>query len=128
MCNWAVFGLVGLGFLLEGDAQENYLIGLIGVFSIVSGFVGHIVINTFYKQNFTLGETALGLGVFAVTALIFLVSWVTSILSVLGFYIGLTLLTVLVVGFLAYVFARYGVRGAFDRFDVIPTSRAGRKK
>ena len=44
-CNWLAFGLIGLGFTLEGGARADFLVGLIGIAGVVAGFVGHMVIN-----------------------------------------------------------------------------------
>ncbi len=127
-CNWAVFGFIGLGFLLEGGARDSFPVGLIGVAGIAAGFGGHVIINSLYRQPFTLGETALGLGLFVTVVLVFVAGWLGGELTVTEIYIGLTLLAVLVVGFLVYVTTRYGVRGAFNRFDVTPGIRAGRRE
>ena len=69
-CNWLVFGLIGLGFLLEGGSRENFLIGVIGIVGIIAGFVVHIIINhistcyriissyfqKIFKRNFLVGR------------------------------------------------------------------------
>lgn len=127
-CNWLLFGLVGLSFMLEGGRQESFLIGLIGVASIVFGFIGHFIANYVFEQGFTKGEVALGLGTFAGGTTTLVLSWMLAGLSDGGFTIGLALLAVLVVGFFVYVATRYGVRGAFTKFDVVPTSRQRRSK
>ena len=127
-CNWAVFGLVGLGFLLEGGVKDTYIIGLIGILAIVLGFVGHIIINSVFGEGFTVGETALGLGMFATLVVIFIVSWFMSALSTTAFNIGLSLLAVLVLGFVVYLSTRYGIKGAFQRFDATSSSRVEGKK
>jgi hypothetical protein len=127
-CNWAVFGLVGLGFLLEGGARDVYLIGLVGVVGIISGLAGHIIINRVYGQGFSFNETALGLGMFATLLIIFIVSWAFAALSRTVIELGLTLLATLVMGFVVYVSTRYGLRGAFNRFDATSGSRLERKE
>jgi len=127
-CDWAVFGFIGLGFLLEGGARDSFPIGLIGVAGIAAGFAGHIIINSVFGQSFTFGETALGLALFAISVLGVFAGWLEGAMSLTDFHIGLSLLAVLVVGFLVYVVTRYGVRGAFHRFDVIPAIRSEREK
>jgi len=127
-CSWAVFGFIGLGFLLEGGARDSLLTGLVGVAGLVAGFVAHMIINFVFAQPFSLGETALGLGLFALGVLGFIAGWLDGALSRTDFYIGLSLLAVLVVGFLIYVTTRHGVRGAFDRFDVTRAMQSERKE
>ncbi len=126
-CNWAVFGIIGLTFLLEGVATDAYLTALAGIIGIVAGFIGHMVINVVFGQAFSLGETALGLAVFAISILIFILNWAFVGLSETDFFIGLTLLSVLVTGFFAYLSTRYGIRGAFNRFDVKSQRRSRQK-
>jgi len=127
-CNWLVFGLIGLGFTLEGSTRGDLIIGLIGIAGVVAGFVGHMVINQAYSTSFTMGEVALGLVLFALGSVVFILSWMIGALSLAGFQIGLTLLAVLVGGFFAYVVTRYGVGGAFKKFDVIGASGAGKRE
>ncbi len=127
-CNWTVFGLVGLGLLMEGGARDSFLLGSVGVGSIIVGFSGHILVNSIFQQSFTLGETVLGLGLFAIFVLTFIALWIGGGLSRVDFNIGLSLLAVLVAEFLVYVISRYGLRGAFKRFDVIPTTGLGNGK
>lgn len=127
-CNWLVFGLIGLGFTLEGGARADFLVGLIGIAGVVAGFAGHMVINQIYSTSFTLGEVTLGLVLFALGSVVFILLSAFGELSSVAFQIGLTLFAILVVGFFAYVATRYGVSGAFKKFDVIPTSGPGKRE
>ncbi len=115
---WAVLGFLGLGLILEGLAQDHYLIALTGIISIVAAFVGHIIVNAVFDQGLQPGEVALGLGVFGLMVLFFIVGWLTTDLSMSDYYTGITLFAVLVVGFIAYLSTRYGMRSAFSRFHV----------
>ncbi|MGV8988915.1 MAG: hypothetical protein ACOH2H_21915 [Cypionkella sp.] len=117
---WAVLGFLGLGFLLEGFAQDSYLVSLVGTGLIAATFVGHIIINDLFAQGFTQGETALGLGAFGVLVLTFVLGWLSGQMSTTDFYSGLTLFGMLVLGFLSYLATRYGLRGAFSRFHFQP--------
>ena len=127
-CNCLVFGLIGLGFLLEGGSRENFLIGVIGIVGIIAGFVVHIIINHISSTGFTMGEVALGLALFAFGAVTFILSWIIGAMSLVAFQIGLLQLAILVIGFLAYVATRYGVAVAFRKFDVIGTSTSGKRE
>ena len=127
-CNWLVFGLIGIGFMLEGGVRGDFLIGLIGVAGVAGGFVGHMIINKGFSSNFSVGEVAIGLALFAGGSIAFIVTWLTGQLSQEGFFIGLAMLAVLVVGFFAYVTTRYGLGGAFKKFDVVAASNSGHQK
>ena len=121
-CNWLVFGLVGIGFLFEGGARDHFTLGAIGVAAIMVGFVGHIIINHVSNTSFSTGETALGLGLFALGSVLFVIAWISRSLTNQDFQIGLLLFASLLVGFLAYIMTRYGVAGAFRTFDVAPSA------
>lgn len=126
-CNWIALGSIGLGFMLEGSVRSNYFIGLIGVAIIIVGFVGHLIINHIFNRNFTIGEIALGLGLFAIGALIFIWFSLTDGLNDSGFFIWLTLFALLALGSLTYLVTRYGVGGAFRKFDVVQQQHRGNK-
>ncbi|MCY0148610.1 hypothetical protein OEG84_13060 [Hoeflea sp. G2-23] len=115
---WAVLGFGGLAFLLEGFKRNSYLITLLGTAFIVAGFVAHIIVNGLYQQGFRSGETALGIGLFGVLTFTFIAGVFSGGMSMVDYYSGLTLFAVLVVGFIAYLSTRHGLRGAFSRFHV----------
>ncbi len=115
---WAVLGFLGLGLILEGLAQDHYFIALAGILSIVAAFVGHIIVNAIFNQGFQPGEVALGLSVFGLVVLFFILGWITTDLSMSDYYTGITLFAVLIIGFIAYLSTRYGMRSAFSRFHV----------
>jgi len=124
--NWAVFGLIGLGFITEGFARDDFLVGLVGIASIVLGFVGHIVVNRVFGCGFTQGETALGLALFGAIVLVFVLGWLFRGYSTQDFYLGLSLFALLVIGFVAYLATRFGLRGAFSHFHVRTPNRPGK--
>ena len=117
---WAVLGFLGLAFLLEGLTRDSYPVALIGIALIVAGFVAHIVINQLFGNGFRRGETALGIAVFGVLALIFIAAWIAGELSVADYVSGLTLFGVLVTGLFVYLATRHGLRGAFSQFHFRP--------
>lgn len=127
-CNWLVFGLIGIGFTLEGGAREDFLISLIGIVGIAGGFISHLIINKVFETNFTPGEIALALGLFALGSITFILAWATGQVSQNAFLNGVALIAVLVAGFFAYVTTRYGLGGAFRKFDVVSTSHTGPQK
>lgn len=117
---WAALGFLGLGFLLEGFSQDRYLLSLTGILVLVAAFVAHIVANAIFRQGFTRGETALGIGGFGLLALVFIVGWFGGDMSMSDYYSGITLFGILAAGFLIYLATRYGTRGAFSRFHFHP--------
>lgn len=117
---WAVLGLGGLAFLLEGFARDAYLVSLAGVVTIIAGFVAHIVVNGVFGCSFKPGEAALGIGVFGVLALVFIAGWASGGLSQNDYWSGLTLFAALGFGLPIYLSTRYGLRGAFSRFHLKP--------
>lgn len=117
---WAVLGLFGLCVFLEGMRADWWALSAAGVFSIVLAFVAHIVVNGVFDTGFTQGEAALGIGAYGVLGLIFVVSAAGGDMTMADYYSGLTLFGVLAAGFLAYLFTRHGLRGAFSRFHIKP--------
>jgi hypothetical protein len=112
---WAVLGLLGLGFLLEGLTRDAYPLALIGILLVVAGFVAHIIVNQIFGNGFRRGETALGIGAFGALALVFMADYAS----------GLTLFGVLVAGLVAYLATRHGLRGAFSQFHFKPGQDEG---
>jgi len=117
---WAVLGILGLGFLLEGFSRDAYPVSLVGIALIVLAFLAHIIVNAIFGQGFLMGETALGIGSFGILALLFIIGWLASDLSTSDYHSGITLFSVLLAGFIAYLATRYGLRGAFSRFHIKP--------
>ena len=115
---WAVFGLGALAFLLEAFAQDSYVIGLAGVTAVMSGFTGHIIVNSLTGTGFRSGEIALGIGTFGILALGFIFAWLGGALSQADYYSGLTFFGVLAFGLPIYVSSRLGLRGAFSQFHL----------
>ena len=116
--NWAIFGIGGLCFVMEGLSRDVYLVSLIGVAAILAGIIGHLVINTVFRTAFTSGEAALGVGVFAIAALSFIGAWAVGDLSEQDYWSGLTLFGVLAAGLPVYLSTRYGFRGAFAQLGI----------
>lgn len=115
---WAVLGFVGLGFVLEGMARELYVACGIGLAVIVAAFAAHIVVNFVFRQGFTRGEAALGIGVYGLLALVFVLASIGGRLGQVGYASGLAMFGVIAVGFIVYLATRHGLRGAFSQFHI----------
>lgn len=120
---WAVLGFLGLGVFLEGMKTDIWLVSACGVSVIVLAFIAHIIVNGVFDTGFSAGETSLGLGAYGVLGFVFVVSAAGGSLTMTDYYSGLTLFGVLAAGFLAYLFTRHGLRGAFSRFHVKPMDK-----
>lgn len=116
--NWAVFGLGGLCFLMEGFARDSYFVALAGTVMILAGVIGHLIINAIWRTAFTTGEATLGVGIFALAALTFIGAWATGALSQADYWSGLTLFGLLALGLPVYLATRYGFRGAFAQIGI----------
>ncbi|MNE84598.1 hypothetical protein D3C80_1815180 [compost metagenome] len=62
------------------------------------------------------------MGAYGLLGFAFVIAAVGGSLTTTDYYSGLTLFGVLAAGFLAYLFTRHGLRGAFSRFHVKPTT------
>jgi hypothetical protein len=119
---WAVLGFLGLGIFLEGLERDLWILSASGVAVIVLAFLSHIVVNGIFDTGFTPGETALGIGAYGLLGLVFVVAAIGGTMTMTDYYSGLTLFGTLAAGFLAYLFTRHGLRGAFSRFHFKPTT------
>jgi hypothetical protein len=124
-CIWASLGFLGAAGLLEGFSRDSLPIALVGLFGICAAFIAHIVVNALFGQGFTRGEVALGIGGFGLLAALFVAAWVAGDLSTADYLSGLAAFAALAVGFLVYLSARYGLRGAFSRFHLPAASSNG---
>ncbi len=113
---WATLGFLGLGFWLEGMARDMMVLSFVGIALMVAAFVAHIIVNAVYRQGFSRGETALGIGLYGLAALLYVGGRLQGTMSTTGARSGLALFGVLAAGFIAYLATRHGVRGAFSRF------------
>lgn len=114
--NWGVFGAVGVGFLMEGVARETYVLSLVGIAAVVAGFVGHLLVNAWYGQSFSRGETGLGLAMLGAVVLTFIVAWLTHRLAEATVWTGLSLIAAMIGLGAVYLATRFGVKGAFSQF------------
>lgn len=125
MTIWLVAGLVAATLFHFGLGHASW-VAILGAFLVVvAAFCGHVVLNAVYGCGFTRGELALGLVLYVAAALAF-------ILSVLGsaefrdaaFLPGAGGFVLVFATAVFYLVTRFGVRGAFEGFDVIRSFRA----
>jgi hypothetical protein len=125
MAVWLPAGFVAAVLLVRGwlVVQPFALAG--GFAVVVAGFVGHVIVNAATGTRFTPREVALGLVLYSGGLLVFLLA------SLFGATSARALFVVLTLGFLGvaasvifYMVTHFGVRGAFEAFDVIRDFRA----
>jgi hypothetical protein len=115
---WAVLGFLGLGFVLEGMVRESVVACGIGLVLILAAFAAHIVVNFVFGQGFSRGEAALGIGVYGLLALVFVLAWASGGMAPVAYGSGLAMFGIVGVGFIVYLATRHGLRGAFSQFHI----------
>ncbi len=118
--SWGFFGGFAFCFVMSGFSGGHLAAGLIGFSLFIAGFTAHVIINGIFRTDFTAGESVLGFVVFAVAAASFIGSWMFDPnFAAINLAIGLAGFGAIFACFLFYMFAKYGVRGTFTKFDRI---------
>ncbi len=115
---WAMVGFLGLGLFLEGMSRDSWAISAAGIAVVILALVAHVIVNAAFETGFTTGESALGIGLYGLLGFVFVAGTASGEMSMSDIYACLTFFGVLAVGFLAYLFTRHGLRGAFSRFHI----------
>lgn len=120
MSIWLAIGFVAIALLARG-LQTTEAAPVLGAFGIViAGFVGHVIINAVTGTRFTAREIALGLVIYALGLVGFLLSLLLHSRAVLALFVPLSAgLLVLALAVIFYMVTHFGARGAFRAFDVI---------
>ena len=119
LTSWALWAPFGTGFVLSGFRAEDLTLGLFGFALLAAGAVSHLVVNRVYGVDFSDGQIAAAAGLFVVSLLGFLGSWVSSPhFGQTDVLLGLIGSTIVVAGAFVYVAARYGLRGSFSMFHM----------
>ena len=120
MTNWAFLGSFGLCFAISGFSGGSLLFGLLGFALFATAFGAHVIINLIFNTRFSKGEVALGLIVFVVSVLSFVITWIAlPDLGAVNIAIGLTGFGLLFACFGFYMVVNHGVRGSIAMFDEI---------
>lgn len=119
MAEWLAAGSVAAVLFHHGLGRGGALSILLAFAAVLAGFAGHIVINAVYRTTFTRRELALGLVTYAAGLLAFGAGVLVS--PGVGRHFVLISLGFLAVfaAVLFYMITYFGVRGAFEGFDVI---------
>ena len=115
MSSWAFFGSFGICLVLSGFAEDSMIAGLVGYFTLIVGFLAHVLINAIFRTNFTQPQIALGLGAFAVGVLCYIASLIANPdFKEIDVATGLVGFTALAATFVIYIIVNYGVRGSYQ--------------
>lgn len=125
MAIWLAFGLVAATLFSYGAGLGGWPFILAAFAALFAAFVGHVIVNAVYRTTFTARELGLGLVLYAAALLGFVIAALFSVPFVEKEFASISL------GFLAlsavvvfYMITHFGVRRAFDAFDVIRDFRA----
>ena len=125
MSIWFAVGFVAFSLITHGVLALSPWAVAGGFAAVFAGFVGHVIINAVCRTTFTVREIALGLVVYVLGLVWFLLSMLVGAHAVVALFLPFS------VGFLAilvtvvfYMVTHFGVRGAFDAFDVVRSFRA----
>ncbi|MCE2859613.1 MAG: hypothetical protein LW731_07195 [Oxalobacteraceae bacterium] len=112
---WAFFGAFGMGFVLSGFSASSWGLGLTGYALLITGFIGHVLINLSFDTEFSNGEVALGLVLLGISALSLLGSWwLDPKFSGVNLGIALAGFAGMTACLLFYLVIKHGVRGTFS--------------
>lgn len=121
MAIWTPSAFVAAALLHKGLVSGGGWWFFASFAAVIAAFVAHIIANAVLKTDFTAGERALGIVVFAVALVSFLLSILlgpTELGTRIFLPVGLGLIS-LVAAVVAYLVIAFGARAAFERFDVI---------
>ncbi len=120
MSIWLAAGFVAVALFVHGCSELASLPVIGGFTAVLAGFIGHVIINVVGGTTFTVREVALGLVVYGVALLWFMLALLFGSESVEALFFPLILGFIsLPVAVIFYMVVHFGVRGAFDAFDVI---------
>jgi hypothetical protein len=119
LTTWGFFGGFAVAMVATGFSADSVAAAAAGYALIAAGFVAHLIVNWVYKAGFRNGEITAAFGLFGVAVAVFMASWLFNPdFSRADVYSGLLGLSTVVVGFLAYLTTRYGLRGSFSMFHI----------
>lgn len=125
MSVWLPAGLVAATLFKFGFAAGGWPCVAGGFAAVIVGFVGHVIVNAVCGTVFTSKEVGLGLVLYVAALVAFGIAVLLSpsfrVANFLPLCLGFILLPVAVV---FYMITHFGVRGAFESFDVIRRFRS----
>jgi hypothetical protein len=119
LTGWMFFGGLAVAMIASGFSADSVPAAAAGYALMAAGFVAHLVVNWVYRAGFRNGEIAAAFGLFGTAVAVFMASWLFNPeFSRADVASGLLGLATVVLGFLAYLTTRYGLRGSFSMFHI----------
>lgn len=101
---------------------------LAGFAAILLGFVAHVIVNAVYQTGFSPRELGLGLVIYGLALILFVIFALVNAQFAAHYFVPVS------IGFITtgavivfYLITRFGVRQAFEAFDVIRDFRPGER-
>lgn len=117
---WIGFASMAVILFHLGLTKDNWIFLSAGFALFLAGFIAHIIVNAVAGTGFQTREAILGLFVFALGILAFLISVVIGVEysteNFLTISSGLVLILVMII---FYMITKNGLRDAFDQFNII---------
>lgn len=113
---WMTSGMLGLCLVLQGFADDNLGLGLAGSGTLAVGFVAHLIVNAVSATDFSKGEVAFATAFVTAMASLVVAGWAIGTSSITDQRIAAVFMGVLLLGVLAYLVVKFGVKGVFSRF------------
>lgn len=113
---WMTLGTLGLCLVLQGLADDNLSLGLAGSAAFAAGFIAHLIVNAIAGCGFSKGEVAFGTAFVTAMSSLVVGGWAMGGYSVTDQRVAAVFMSVLLLGVLAYLTVKFGVKGLFSRF------------
>ena len=122
---WIGFASIAVILFHLGLSKDNWIFSSAGFGLFLAGFIAHIIVNAVAGTGFQTREAILGLFVFALGILAFLISIVIGVeYSSENFLTLSSGLVLILVTIIFYMITRNGLRDAFDQFNIIKSFNA----
>ena len=117
---WISFASMAVIFIHLGLSKDNWIFLSAGFVLFLVGFIGHIIVNAIAGTGFQTREAILGLFIFAVGILAFLISLIIGVeyspANFITLFGGLVLILLTII---FYMITKHGLRESFDQFNII---------
>jgi hypothetical protein len=122
---WLGFGLVAVALVELGLSLGSWMVAGGGFAAVVAAFIAHVIVNAVHRTLFTAKEVALGLVIYVAALLGFVFAALISARFRDGFFLPGSLGFIAVLAAVVfYMITQFGLRRAFESFDVIRRFRS----
>ncbi len=124
---WLAAGFLAVVFLIHAFGGGSVWAAAAGFAVLLAGFGAHVIVNAVWRTGFTPRELALGLCVYGAGLVWFLLSLLLGSAEAVRLFVPVGLgFIVILIAVVFYLVTFFGVRRAFERFDVIREFRPPR--